>query len=498
MSSEVTGSMLAASETDFIDVLLVDDQRIVGEAVRRLLAPNPRIRLHMEQLPERAVERAVEVGALVVLQDLIMPGVDGLDLVVAYRADPRTENVPLVVLSSRDEPATKAEAFARGANDYLVKLPSGPELIARVTYHARGFLAQRERDQAFAALEVSQRQLAARNELILRVFGRYVDEGVVTSILESPEALALGGARRELSVLMADMRGFTRLSDDLAPEQVVRMLNNFLEVLIDVVLEWGGTIDNIVGDGLFVLFGAPVAMPDHAYRAVRCALAMQDAIGEVNRRNGADALPEVAMGVGVHSGEVVAGNIGSQRRTKYSVIGRNVNLAARIQGYTAGGQVFVSDVTRRAFGDGLDVDASFTVQPKGFRDSFEVFPVLGCREHPRLATVVGDAAVPLREVARLGASVQRFEEKRAVGEAIAGELVAVAENIAVVELAHSDWDAQGEVLVTLGSSGDDVSFYAIVAGFEAAEGGLGRLRLRVTDASGAARDRLWPQNSAQM
>lgn len=148
-----------------ITVLLVDDQRIVVEAVRRLLADENDITLHFELDPHKAIERAVEVRADVILQDLILPGVDGLDLVRDYRGDERTVNLPLVVLSSREEPMSKAAAFARGANDYLVKLPSGPELVARVRYHARVLRAQRERDAAFAELVATQQRLIASEKM---------------------------------------------------------------------------------------------------------------------------------------------------------------------------------------------------------------------------------------------------------------------------------------------------------------------------------------------
>ncbi len=148
-----------------IAVLLVDDQRIVVEAVRRLLADESDIVLHFELDPLRAIERAVEIGADVILQDLIMPGVDGLDLVRDYRGDERTADLPLVVLSSREEPLSKAAAFARGANDYLVKLPSGPELVARIRYHARVLRAQRERDAAFAELVATQQRLIASEKM---------------------------------------------------------------------------------------------------------------------------------------------------------------------------------------------------------------------------------------------------------------------------------------------------------------------------------------------
>ncbi|HMN96398.1 MAG TPA: SpoIIE family protein phosphatase [Phycisphaerales bacterium] len=141
-------------------VLLVDDQPIVGEAVRRMLAADPSIAFHFCRDPREAIETATRVRPTVILQDLVMPEIDGLDLVTEYRRTEVAREVPLIVLSSREEATTKAEAFARGANDYLVKLPDPIELLARVRHHSRGYTALLERNAAFAALESSRKHLA--------------------------------------------------------------------------------------------------------------------------------------------------------------------------------------------------------------------------------------------------------------------------------------------------------------------------------------------------
>jgi sigma-B regulation protein RsbU (phosphoserine phosphatase) len=143
-----------------ITVLLVDDQAIVGESVRRMLAAEADVQFHFCSDPAQAIPRANEVGPTVILQDLVMPEVDGLVLVKFFRANPKTREVPLIVLSSKEEPVVKAQAFAVGANDYLVKLPDEVELIARVRHHSRGYIAQLERNEAFRKLAESERQLA--------------------------------------------------------------------------------------------------------------------------------------------------------------------------------------------------------------------------------------------------------------------------------------------------------------------------------------------------
>ena len=138
----------------------MDDQPIIGEAVRRMLAGEEGIAFHYCRDATAALERAAEVGPTVILQDLVMPEIDGLELVRRYRADERFRDVPVIVLSTKEEPAVKAEAFAVGANDYLVKLPDRLELVARVRYHSRGYTALVERTEAFAALQKSQQILA--------------------------------------------------------------------------------------------------------------------------------------------------------------------------------------------------------------------------------------------------------------------------------------------------------------------------------------------------
>ena len=160
MSSAPQPSVSEAS-VDAPVVLLVDDQLIIGEAVRRILASQQGITYHFCQKGEEALETAAKLKPTVILQDLVMPGVDGLDLVRGYRQQEATALTPIVVLSSKEEGTTKAEAFARGANDYIVKLPDPVELVARIRYHSRGYLSLLQRNQAFEALRESEAALAA-------------------------------------------------------------------------------------------------------------------------------------------------------------------------------------------------------------------------------------------------------------------------------------------------------------------------------------------------
>ena len=164
---------------------------------------------------------------------------------------------------------------------------------------------------------------------------------------------------------MADLRGFTQMSEILSPEDVVDALNVFLGTMTDVVMKYGGSVDNFIGDALMAVFGVPITKPDDAARAVACAIEMQNSLASVNAEIDRRNLPDLAMGVGLSTGEVVAGNIGSESRLKYSVIGSTVNLAARIEGIASGGQIFASENTYNEVRDIVRTDGHLAVQLKG-------------------------------------------------------------------------------------------------------------------------------------
>ncbi|MHC5824709.1 MAG: adenylate/guanylate cyclase domain-containing protein, partial [Nostoc sp.] len=186
-------------------------------------------------------------------------------------------------------------------------------------------------------------ELEKRNQLIRQVFGRYLSDTVVANLLESPERLKLGGERRKITILTSDLRGFTALSERFAPEEVIHILNLYLEYMADLINHYQGTIDEFMGDGILVLFGAPIGKEDDALRAVTCACAMQLAMVGVNEKMKTLGWPLLEMGIGINTGEVIVGNIGSEKRTKYGIVGSQVNLTYRIESYTSGGQILISE-----------------------------------------------------------------------------------------------------------------------------------------------------------
>jgi class 3 adenylate cyclase len=189
-----------------------------------------------------------------------------------------------------------------------------------------------------------------QRDFIRNAFGRYVSPEVAKTLLESPDGLRLGGEKRRITVLMSDLRGYTRFAEHGDPAGVMAVLNDYLGRMADIVIAHGGTINEFIGDAIFAVFGAPVEHADHAERAAATALAMQRAMDTLNVENAARGRPRFEMGIGLHTGEAVVGNIGSEQRTKYAVVGAAVNLAARVEGCTVGGQILLTDATREALG----------------------------------------------------------------------------------------------------------------------------------------------------
>lgn len=166
--TDKVGEAPAAQSDNWAVVLLVDDQALIAEGIRRMMVDEPDIQFHYCADPKQAIQQAVNVKATVILQDLVMPDVDGMTLVRFYRNNPATRDIPVIVLSSKDDPNTKSDAFYQGATDYLVKLPEKVELLARIRAHTKSYLAQKERDQAFATLSKMQEQLEIMNTELAR------------------------------------------------------------------------------------------------------------------------------------------------------------------------------------------------------------------------------------------------------------------------------------------------------------------------------------------
>jgi adenylate cyclase len=211
-------------------------------------------------------------------------------------------------------------------------------------------------------------------DFIRDTFGRYVDEGIAKELMKRPEAARLGGKKRDVAILMCDLRDFTPLSETLSPEKTIRILNLYFSQMIDIIQRHQGIIVDFFGDAMLAFFDpldGPVA--PHLKQAVDCALEMQRAMRTLNTRNQENGLPPLQMGIGVNSGEVVVGNIGSESRAKYGIVGAPVNLAERIQAMAKGGEVLLSDSAYAHVAKDVTVRNSFEVQMKGIHETTELY-----------------------------------------------------------------------------------------------------------------------------
>jgi adenylate cyclase len=289
-------------------------------------------------------------------------------------------------------------------------------------------------NQMTQQLKDSYQALERRNEFIRKVFGRYTSNEVVEALLDAPDGLKLGGEKREVTILMSDLRGFTALAERLEATEVVALLNHYLSAMVEVIQQHGGTIDEIIGDAILVLFGAPLAAPDDARRAVLCALGMQKAMAGVNVHNAQQGWPLLEMGIALHTGEVVVGNIGSVKRSKYGVVGRTINTTARIESFTVGGQIIVSPTLLRQAGRSLLLGDEVEVHAKGMKEPLRCRQLLGHEDHPELtlgeemACTILAQPLPVRYVLMSG---KHFHEQMEPGR-----LVALSQRQALLEGCH--------------------------------------------------------------
>ena len=259
----------------------------------------------------------------------------------------------------------------------IFRLMAGTRTIAEGNFHV--VLPVTSHDE-LGTLTESFNQMARslrEKEMIKRAFTRYVAREVVEEILKDPEQLALTGERREVTVLFCDIRGFTPLAERLSPEEVVSLLNEFYTLMIETTFKHDGTLDKFLGDAVMAVFGAPIAHPDHAMRAVKTALDMRNGVAELNERRVAGGKAPIGIGIGLSLGEVVAGTVGTEDRMEYTVIGDSVNLAARlVANARPAGRILISQPTYERVQDLVEAKGLGPMKVKGKEEEVEVYEVM--------------------------------------------------------------------------------------------------------------------------
>lgn len=348
-------------------ILILDDEPANRELLSRHIQ-----QLGMKPFACEKAEQAYEVlkknDIDLILLDLIMPDVSGHQVLADLKASQLWRAIPVIVISGMSDQEEVIRCIQAGAEDYLQK-PFNKVLLQARLYAGLDRKSWVDKERHLSnELEKSQR-------FIKNTFGRYLSTEIVSKLLDKPDGLDMGGQLQTVTILMADIRGFTTISETLPPQKVVKVLNNYLGTMAEVIMAHDGTVDEFIGDAILALFGAPVAKEDDSARAIACALAMQAEMDEINARNIADGLPSIEIGVGINTGEVIAGNIGSKKRAKYGVVGHAVNVTSRIEDQTLAGEILVAKTTLDASMLKLALGRRIKLQPKGVTEIIDVSAV---------------------------------------------------------------------------------------------------------------------------
>jgi class 3 adenylate cyclase len=311
---------------------------------------------------EEALALVPEVAPDLIITDVIMPKMDGFKLVEALRADPESAPIPVLMVTSLHELKIKLRGLEVGADDFLSKPFISVELRARV--------------RSLLRIKHLHDELETKNKLLERVLTRYISEDIAAAILSDPDQnLRLGGESCEVSVLFADIRGFTNFSEQHSASQVTDMLNHIFEALTQPVFEYDGTLDKYLGDAIMAFYGAPIPTHDYPERALRTGWAMQQRFAELSER--LPLIQGLGIGVGICTGEVIVGNIGSERLMDYTVIGQTANMAKRLQEHAQAGQILIEQRTYDAVREQVDAAPVEVPSLRAYRQLTRIYEVRG-------------------------------------------------------------------------------------------------------------------------
>ena len=342
--------------------------------------------------------------------------------------------------------------------------------------------------QRYIAEERAKLEGLRQRDFVRQVFGRYLSDAVVEEVLGSPKGLEMGGELRQITLLVSDLRGFTSLSARLSPREVIPMLNRYFERMIDVIARYRGTVDELMGDGMLVFFGAPFPASDDAERAVACAIDMQCALVEFNAEQRAQHLPELAMGIGINTGEVIVGNIGSLKRSKYGAVGSAINTTYRIESHTIGGQLLVSPSTYERVRSLVHVRGTLQAQFKGLDQPVPLYDISGIagKYHLSLPEKPAETLIPLTPP--LSLACFPIDGKVVSHTAMAGCLTHLTGSAALGTLAGQVAAYSNVKLLLTPAAGPQLSdVYAKILTCDPAETEGWRIRLEFTSLPEAAR-----------
>jgi adenylate cyclase len=282
--------------------------------------------------------------------------------------------------------------------------------------------------------EKAKMESLRQQDFIRDTFGRYLSSEVVEELLDTPGGLKMSGENREVTFLVSDLRGFTALTSRLSPHEVIEIINRYFEYMVEIIARYRGTVNEFLGDGILAFFGAPLSANDDPERAVACAIEMQNALVAVNAKQRRLKLPELAMGIGINTGEVVVGNIGSEQRASYGAVGTPINAAYRIESFTVGGQILISPTTYDRVKSDLTILGTKEVKFKGLDQPVVLYDVGGIAD-PYHVFLPEKKEAPLKRLdTPLPIECFLLEGKTVSDDAITGHITCLGQNAAEVVL----------------------------------------------------------------
>lgn len=294
-----------------------------------------------------------------VLLDVNMPGMSGFDVVERLKSDERTARIPIILLTALSQVEQRVKGLGLGADDYLTKPFSPRELAARIETRLR---AKADTD---GLLETQQ--------LIRQTFQRFVAPSVVEQMLQNPESIELGGHLQEVTVLFADIENFTSLAECTEPAELLGVLNKYHELIVEIVLTNGGTIDKFIGDAVMALYNTPLPQEDHPARAVTTASEIIRALPQFHQQFPAEF--KLKINFGIHSGSAIVGNVGSPEIMDFTAVGDTVNVASRLQSLSENGQILISEATHLHIGEATQSQYIGPIQVKGRTRPISVYEI---------------------------------------------------------------------------------------------------------------------------
>ncbi len=284
-----------------------------------------------------------------VILDVNMPGMSGFEVCERIKKDVKTAHIPVLMLTALEDVEHRVQGLKLGADDYLIKPFNPRELMERVRTRLR--------------LKSETDHLRKTQEMVRTTFERYVSSSVVEQLLRDPSQVKLGGTLQEVTVMFADLEGFTGISEKTNPEELLIVLNQYHTMSVAAIREYGGTVDKFIGDGVMALFNTPLEQADHALRAVRAAWDIRSALDAFHRQF--DPLFRMRINFGIHTGMAVVGNVGAPDLMNYTAVGDTVNLAARLQQMSFDGRILISNATFERVRDYVGTECIGTVKMKG-------------------------------------------------------------------------------------------------------------------------------------